>query len=62
MMHKIGFNITILCVVAILCVTILELFAMANNINGVALAGSIGVIVGLPTAIITRLITKKNME
>lgn len=60
MTHKIGFNITIIALVAILCVTALEIVAIMNGVNGIAFASTIGLIVGLPTFIITRLISKKE--
>lgn len=34
-------------IIAILCITALEIVAIANNINGALLAGSIAIIAGL---------------
>ena len=59
-MHKLGLNITIITLTAILCVTGLELCAIMNGLNGVALATSIGLIIGIPTFTITRLICKNG--
>ena len=59
---KIGYNITILCIVAILCITGLEIVAIANGLNGVLLASTIGAIVGLPTFVITKLVVTRRKK
>lgn len=34
-------------IIAILCITALEIIALANNVNGAILAGSVAIIAGL---------------
>lgn len=59
-LNKLGLNITLLSVTALICVTALEVVALMNGINGVALSTTIGLIVSLPTFAITRLICKRG--
>ena len=57
---RLGTNITILCLGAIICITLLECVALSNGINGTLQSLSVAAIVGLPTAVITRIVTKKD--
>ena len=61
-MLKIGVNLTIVCVVALLCVTFLVALALYKGIDGVLLTIAIGLIVGLPTAVITKKITESKKK
>lgn len=59
-MKLLGSNVTILCAVALLCVTIIEIVAILNGMNGAALGSSVAAILGLPIFIITRLYYKRK--
>ena len=59
-MNRIGFNITLICVVAILCVTALEIVALASGINGGILTSALGFIVSIPTFVITKMVIEKK--
>ena len=62
MMHKLGLNITILAIAAIAAVVAIEICAINAGLDGIALSTSIGLIVGIPTFAITRLIDRKDKD
>ena len=51
---KINWQLVVIIVMCFVCVTILELYALHQGINGTALAVTIGLLVGVPSVIITK--------
>ncbi|GAJ00426.1 unnamed protein product [marine sediment metagenome] len=59
---RLGFNIAIVCIVTVLCVTALLIVAVANGHNSALITGGCATLVGIPTAILTFFATKAKYE
>jgi hypothetical protein len=55
-----AWSVALVCIIIVLCVTAIELYALHLGIDGVALAGAIAAIVGVPAVLITRKVVKKE--
>lgn len=55
-----GKNFACVCIVAIVCVTIIESIALCSGINGVLLSTCIGAIFALPTFIATKILVQRK--
>ncbi len=57
---RLGFNIAIICIITILCVTALLIVAVANGIDGALMTGGIASLIAIPTFFVTRYTTIKQ--
>ena len=55
---KLGLNLTIIIMTAIICITGLNLYALSKGIDGILLTATIGAIVGIPTWFITKKVSQ----
>jgi len=53
-------SVALVCIVTILCVTAIVLYALSQGIDGVLMAGGIAAIVGVPAVLITKKVTQKS--
>jgi hypothetical protein len=58
---KLSWQLTIIILVAIIAVTGLDMYAISQGIDGVALTGTIGLIAGIPTWFISKKIAEKKV-
>lgn len=59
---KLGFNIALVCIITILCVTALLIVAVANGIDGALMTGGIASLIAIPTFFVTRVTTQHAIE
>ena len=59
---KIGINITILGITALICITVVCVVAVASGFNGALLTGAMASLVAIPTGIITKLVVEKKAK
>jgi len=55
-----AWSIALVCIVTVLCVTAIDLYALSKGIDGVLMSASIVAIVGVPAVLITRKVAKKD--
>ena len=51
---KVGLNLTLITITAMLCITALEVYALSKGVNGVLLTAVIGALAGVPTWFVTK--------
>lgn len=61
-MKNLGKNLTIIIIVAILCVTALETIALLKGMNGASLTSTIGALVGVPAWFVSKRLAKKKEQ
>ena len=59
-MKKISWQLVVIIAMVLGCVTALELYALSKGIDGVLLAAAVAAMIGIPSILITRKVTKKN--
>lgn len=59
-MKKLSTNLMIVIIVALLCVTGLEVLAISKGMNGASLTSTIAALIGVPTWFISRQLAKKG--
>ncbi len=55
-------NLMVIIIVAILCVTGLEIAAMYRGMKGAALTSTIGAVIGVPTWFVSKYLSKRNHQ
>lgn len=55
-----AWSVALVCIVTVLSVMTVELYALSQGINGVLLAAAIAAMVGIPAVLITKKVVKKD--
>ena len=55
-------SIALVCIVTVICVTIIVLYALYQNIDGALMTVGIAAIVGIPAVLITKKVVEKNKK
>jgi len=59
-MKKLGTNLMIVILVALVCITLLEALALFKGMNGASLTSTIGALVGVPAWFVSKQLAKKD--
>lgn len=59
-MKTLGINLMVVIIVAMLCVTALEVIAIIKGMNGAALTSTIAALVGIPAWFVSKAIAKRS--
>jgi len=51
---RLGFNIAIVCIVTLICVTSVLIVAVASGFDGALISGGCATLVGIPTFLLTK--------
>jgi len=57
---KLGKNLTIVIIMAMLCITGLEFYALSRGIDGLLLSGTIGMLASIPVWFISKKVKEKR--
>lgn len=57
---RLGFNIAIVCIIAMLCVTAIVIVAVANGFDSALITGGIASLIGIPTFLITKITVERK--
>jgi len=57
---KIGFNLTIIVMTAMVCISVIMLVALSKGLDGVLTTGTLALLAGIPTWFITKKVKEKQ--